>query len=130
MEHGNPTAYAAHRKAGEKPCDDCRADANRRSKESRERKKAHKAQLLGIDIEAKPKRAVSLRDYAADLVAKDLSNYTHVVHTRDGRQFSIHTNEEDADRAAAMIKDGSVHPFTPHMTDYWTSTKAGERYDH
>jgi len=128
MNHGTPAAYAAHRKAGEKPCDECRADANRRSKESRARKAERRAQVTGQSVEAKVKKAVSLRDYAADLVRKDLSNYTHKVVLQDGRDFSIHTSPEAAAIAAEQVR-GEVVPFVPNPTTYWNSN-IGARYDH
>lgn len=130
MEHGTPTAYAAHRKAGEKPCEACRLDANRRSKESRDRKKQHKAEVLGIPVEPKAKKATSLRDYADALAPRGLDGvYTHQVVISDGSTFSIHKSEEEAQLAAdRYTKTGTVKPFTPKPSTYWNSGDL--HYDH
>ena len=129
MEHGTPTAYAAHRKAGEKPCEACRLDANARSKASREKAKERKAQLLGLTPENKAPKAKSLRDYADALKPADLNVYTHKVVLSDGSTFSIHKSAEEAAIARDRLRaSATVEPFTPNTTTYWNTGEA--RYDH
>lgn len=69
----------------------------------------------------------SLADYR-DAIAVAGEVYTHVVLTRDGRQFSIHYDEKTALERASQI-GGTVEQFTPHMTEYW-NTDGAPHYDH
>lgn len=43
-----------------------------------------------------------------------------LVRTADGRQFSVTTSRASADHWANRI-NGTVEPYTPNPTTYWTS---------
>lgn len=53
--------------------------------------------------------------------------YQFTVWTKDGHEFSIHKDQESADRSAAQV-GGIVKPYIEHLSTYWN--QAGTKYDH
>lgn len=78
------------------------------------------------------KERISLRDLGHQLAEAEAAHpqggFTHVVLSPEGRQFSIHRSEADANAVAARHKGATVAPYVSIESTYWNTGEP--RYDH
>ncbi|QJD49872.1 hypothetical protein QDW19_gp57 [Microbacterium phage AvGardian] len=92
-----------------------------------ESSRSHRIKGPAIDVEPRPKGFKTLQDYrdAGVLDYRPVKPFW-LVRTKDGSQFSTHSDREAADRWAERI-GGTVEWYTPVQAP---RLNAGETYDH